>query len=677
MWNINRPDPIMVDTPKKLRKLKQLLEHKLIAGFDTETTGLDIARDELLFWGLSTGRDRYCLDRAALAAFAQIFRDPRRVWVGTNTKFDVHMLANSGVPGLAGEWIDTVVMDALYDSDARHGLKESYHREFDEDVADFREVFYPRNKKGVPTKPKGEETRDSIMRVWNDNPADVIEYASLDPWMSYRLYKRLRRYLEETITWRGESLWDVYLRFEMPFTKVLYRMERRGLQIDTDYLIDCVPEAEKERRAIAAELCKLNGALLNPSSPKQLIELFINQMELPVIKTTKSGSPSMDESVLQVYTDGGNEIARLVLEHRKISKLLGTYINSWISLVDNDARLHGSYNQAGTETGRLSSSDPNLQNIPRLGSRINLRTAIISAPGYGFWCSDYDQLEMVLAGHFSGDPRMLENIRNGRDIHCGNTALVYDLEYEEVTQAHKTPAKERTARQSELADKRQKTKGTGFGINYGEGPTKLARGLGLDKALAKKHPNWDENKVRWTARDEAQALIDKYFQQIPGMHDFIKATHRNAAEHKFVETLVGRRRYMRQIMDLDEQAAHLRDARREARARNRDPRRALCWCSQCKASRSGERKSVNSIIQGSAADIMQMAMILIDQDPDLSDAHLVLQVHDEVGAEVPEHDYKPYADRMRQHMLTPAKAFDLQVPLSADYNVAYTWADAK
>lgn len=590
MWSLDRPEATWIKTNKQASRLKEKLAGNRFAAIDTETTGLRIDKDDVIFWSLSTGKDRYFLDRGMLDEFQQVFKDPKRVWIGTHTKYDAHMLANSGFP-LRGDLRCTLVMDRMNDPENDHGLKETYERYFGEKVKSFGEVFYPKNKNGNPYKPKGKSEQDIILEKWDQNPRAVVEYASLDAWMSYRVYKHLKKELRGVTTWRGESLWDLYLRFEVPFTKILYACERMGVLIDEQYLNSLKPAMEEEIFKAEKSLNKAAGTVVNVNSPPQLRALFIDKLKLKSPKKTPGGAPSTDKSVMEGWANQGVKEAKYVLRHRKVTKIMGTYIDSILQKLDSNGRLHGSLNQHVAETARLSSNAPNLQNIPRPGSdEFKIRRAFIPRPGYKFVAADYSQLEMYLMAHWSGDVGMIQNIKDGKDMHAGNAALVWEEPYDEIIAAKKKAPEDVTERDHMLKEYRQFAKVIGFGLNYGKGARLLASELGLIEQAAKDYPNLKEKQIYWKAVNKAEELIRKYFDRMPQVEEYIKHVHEETAEKKYVETLVGRRRWLRHVMDMADQERHHEDAvRRGDKA---------CWCKECAESRGGDRQSVNTIIQG-------------------------------------------------------------------------------
>lgn len=682
-WSVDRPDSIWVKTPKDVRTLKELLANTEMAAIDTETTGLDNTRDTVIFWSMSTGNNRFFLERKMLEEFRPVLEDPKRVWVGTHIKFDAHMLANSGIK-LEGDLICTLVMDRMLDTDNDHGLKEAYEREFNERMAPFNEVFYPKNKKGKPYKPHGVGMPQMMMEAFETNRERVIDYASLDAYASLRLYKRLKKQLQNVTAWTGESLWDIYVRWEMPFTKVLLKCECNGVQIDIDYLKSLKPKIETEMSKAEKKLNQAAGDVVNIKSPQQLVRLFYKKMKLKPIKWTSGGTsgiknPSVDVTVLQTHAAEGVEAAKIILRHRKLTKIKGTYIDGIIDRCVN-GRLHTTLNQHVTETSRLSSTEPNLQNIPRsMSDEFLIRKAFIAKPGYKFATSDYDQLEMFLMAHFSGDEGMIANILDGKDIHAGTAALVWEEPYEDIVKAKKKDEKEHTTRDKRLLEYRQFAKIVGFGLNYGKGPKRLASELNIPRKIAaavedrvlERNPRASkddiEKAIMWAARDEAQKVIDRYFSKIPGVRDFIELTHQRVAEDKYVESIIGRRRWLRQVMDNDDQIKHQRLAEEEGKT--------ACWCGDCAESRAGDRQSVNTIIQGSAADVTQAAMIECFYDPQLSDVNMLFQVHDEVCFEIPEEVLDDALARIKTNMENPG--IQLRVPLKSSPGAGNNWIEAK
>lgn len=666
-WSLDRPDPVHIKTPDDIQWLRNKLKDRDLLAIDTETTGLDIARDIVVFWSLSTGDDRYFLERDMLEHFQDILADPSKTWIGSQIKYDANILANSGFE-LGGALLDTLVMDRLIDPGRPHGLKEAYEREFGERMMTFGETFYPKGPSGKPRKPPKKEMHQILLEAYERDPTAVIDYASLDAWSVYRLYERLREQLEQITTWYGYSLFDVFTRFEMPFTRVLYAMERRGVLLDVDYLTTIEPLIVARMKEVGSELNQLAGFLVNPNSPPQLQKLFFERLRLDPVEKTKSGAPSTAKSVLKHFAAEGVDAARLVLEYRGLSKLLGTYVHGLIGRADDFDRVHTTLNQHTADTGRLSSSNPNLQNQTRAGSALfDIRKAFVPTPGYTMLVLDYDQLEMYITGHFSGAPGLVQAAWDGKDIHTANVELVYGEPYDEVMAAKK--AKERTEHQEYLAELRQAVKSVGFGLIYGKAARSLGVQLGYEAGFRTQYPHLADRAISKMSTDRAQEVIDDFFSGLPEVQDFIHNTQRTVADTKYTETVLGRRRWFWDIMDWDDQVAHRLAAEKK--------HRRLCWCAQCKLSRDGDRAAVNHRIQGTAADITMLAMIKCHQDERLRElgVHMLLQVHDEVVFEVPDAHIEEASKIIQYHMEHPG--LDLKVPLRAPPGTGQNWQEAK
>jgi DNA polymerase-1 len=382
--------------------------------------------------------------------------------------------------------------------------------------------------------------------------------------------------------------------------------------------------------------------LVNIHSTLQLRELFFGEapkgMGLDSVKNTGKGVPSTDESVLKILASEGVDMASMVLRARKLHKILGTYVNALLAMSElhTDGRVHPSFNQIGARTGRLSTSNPNSQNMPRPDNdEFGIRTMFVASPGHKLIVGDYAQLEMRIMAHFSRDRNMLKAIRDGMDLHCFTVSLMHNVPYEEVIEAvrQKDLDKDRmTDRQKWLIAQRQAAKVIGFGLLYGAGARRTAEELGIEE-------------------DEAQDKIDKYFAGFPGVYQYIKDTRNLCKDAGFVETLVGRRRRLPDIQH------HNRQFRAMA-----------------------QRESVNSVIQGTAADITKTAMLVIEKDEQLNEmgAWLLNQIHDEVVIEIPEEYAAEALPIIKHHMEFP---FDgnqpLVVPTPTDFHVVDNWAEAK
>jgi DNA polymerase-1 len=269
---------------------------------------------------------------------------------------------------------------------------------------------------------------------FESDPDRVIDYASLDAWAAFRCATRLKQELKRVRTWAGNTLWDIFCWYEVPLTRILFEMERIGIRLDVDYLASTKPQIVQRRSEIEAAIAKIAGHIVNIDSPPQLVRLFFTELQLEPLEMTKGGEnkaaqPSTSKTVLKsIASQGGvgGDVAQLVLEHRALGKMLGTYVHGLLGAVDDKGRVHTTFNQHVADTGRLSSSEPNLQNQIRSGSAfLNIRKAFIASPGCMLGVADYDQLEMYVLGHFSKDRGLIDAARSGRDIHAALTELIY------------------------------------------------------------------------------------------------------------------------------------------------------------------------------------------------------------------------------------------------------------
>ncbi|MFV1987755.1 MAG: DNA polymerase I [Gemmatimonadota bacterium] len=396
---------------------------------------------------------------------------------------------------------------------------------------------------------------------------------------------------------------------ELPLIPVLAAMERAGVAIDLEFFAELGARFEREIRLVREEIHKIAGEEVNLRSVPQLRTLLFETLELPIIKKTKTG-PSTDESVLEELAAQGHGIPRLILEHRELDKLDGTYIRKLPLLADEDARIHTRFNQTVAATGRLSSSDPNLQNIPiRSDMGREIRKGFVPAPGHVFVAADYSQVELRVMAHLSGDEAFVEAFRADRDIHRETAAGIFGVAADDVTGAM-----------------REQAKTINFATMYGQGPFALATQLGI-------------------TREQAREFIDQYFERFSGVAAYLEEMKETARTQGYVETLIGRRRYIPEI-----------------RSKNQGIRGY------------GERTATNSPIQGTAADIIKVSMIHLHERLRDAPARMLLQVHDELLFEVPEDDVDDVASMVREEM---EGAIELDVPLKVDLGTGSTWYECK
>lgn len=655
-WNVI-PDAEWIENETQLAAMGQYLLNsgkENGVAYDTETTGLTSYSDVPLMLSFSDGVRRFACEANWLHhpwIKDGILGNAELTKILTNAKFDMHMTKNAGVD-LVGPIHDTLVKSWLFNENRfGHGLKDTAKDYCGIKMLDFKEIFPMR--KGT-ARMVGETAGEAIRRVLADpvGRAKAIEYSGLDAYATHRVDSYLTEKLKEEQIGTGWSLNDHFEAWEAPFTRTLFNMERRGFTICTGHLRTQKGPMEKAMLDIEGTIAQMAGWVVNINSTKQLRTLFFEQLKYDIVKMTDGGTtgnkqPSTDEEVLNVFIDKkGCPFAKLIMEHRKISKIYGTYIEGLLSWVDREMRIHTTLKQGGTVTGRLSSSEPNLQNIPRpKGDRFRIREAFTAAPGKVLVVADYDQLEMKLMAHFSGDPRMVEAIASGKDLHCVTVSLMFGENYDDVYAAKK--AKNPTPEQDILLMKRQSAKAVGFGLIYGIGPMKLAGQLS------------DELK-RLVTKEEAQHDIKRYFGAFPGVDSFIKSTHQACHRTEYVQTILGRKRRLPQINA------------RGGSAHDEDSKGIVA---------EARRQSVNSIIQGTASDVAKAAMLRAEHDEELRSigAELLMQIHDELIFEVDDNPEAIAATKRRVTaiMEKPFTDFDMNVPLTTEAHHGYTWTEAK
>ncbi len=406
------------------------------------------------------------------------------------------------------------------------------------------------------------------------------------------------------------SLWNLYNEVELPLVPILRKMEQAGVRFDLALLKQAESELTEELTALEAEITALAGTTFNINSPRQVGEVLFDKLRLDTkAKKSKNGQYSTSEEVLLGLKDK-HPIVGKILAQRELKKLISTYISALPTYINPDTgKIHTTYNQTVTATGRLSSSNPNLQNLPIRSERGQLiRRAVIADEGCLFLSADYSQIELRLMAHFSQDPHLLAAFRNGLDIHAATAAKIFDVPIENVTK-----------------EQRRRAKTANFGIIYGISAFGLAQQLDC-------------------SRSEAKALIDGYFEAFPKVIDYIEAQKQFAREHGYVETLFGRRRY---LPDINSHNATVRAF--------------------------AERNAVNAPIQGTAADIIKMAMIAVDRQPLLANSQLILQIHDELCFNVPMAEIEQVREAVVQEM---ENIVHLSVPLVAEAAYGYNWLEA-
>lgn len=662
------PKAEFVDTEAKAREcLRYVMSHQDV-GVDTETTGIRKMDDIVLFWSLATEDRRFCILADFLYVFEPFFEDEGINKHFTNHKFDRHMLANTGVPRVMGPTPCTLVLSWLLDENRRsHGLKQCVWDYFGRRMATFKEVF----GKQVAAEKQAEEMLKILNDVEDGGREKAVDYASRDAWESLMLSQYLMQQLNQITMDEDESytLLDHYWEVEEPFGRVLYAMERRGIMIDVDYLQEIKPGIVERVERARRKLNRMAGYPINLNSTPQLRALFFDKLGAMPRKFTAKKAPSTDKEVLGAWAEGNvqiwdgeheidieaegleddaraiQETAAAVLSFRKLDKFKGTYVDGLEPRVDKEYRLHTSLNHHGTVTGRLSSSGPNLQNIPRKDNdEFKIRDAFIADGGFVLYVSDYAQLEMRVMAHLSGDENMIEAIEKGVDLHSYTVSKMgMGASYEDVVAAKK--ADNPTPAQKKLLLLRQAAKAIGFGLIYGIGEVKLGRQLGLPIVI-----RVSKGKKRETC-PEAAKLIKAYFTAFPRVKSFIKDTHNECKITGYVQTHMGRFRRLPTITSSNGEKAS-----------------------------QARRQSVNTRVQGTAGDIVKAAMLLCENDERLKElgVRMLLQIHDELIFEIPDDEaVKAEAKEIIRHHMEHPFEEDFRVPLLAEGEYAIAWGEAK
>lgn len=631
-WNVRLPkgEYYEADDPGLERVINEVCDQKVVA-IDTETTGLTLWKDVPLFWSLAWGdHNRVCLPASALPKFKDAFKDDEKEWIFANAKYDCHILGNVGVD-LAGKLIDTQVMHGLLYEESPHGLDFMGQQLLG---WQWKDMFEEWDKKKEPN------VGDFILGLFQRDKQRLIEYASNDAFGTLRIYHHLKKELEESPIHslypdRYATLWDLFYKTEAPFTKVLWKCERNGILVDDEYLKQTAIPVRKTIEELEREIVRIAGRMLNPNSPKQMREYFFDELKLQPTAYSDGGKtgvkqPKTDYDFLMHYRKQV-PMADVMLQHRDLSKLLGTYVEGLPTHYDNFGRIHTKLNQNVARTGRLSSSDPNLQNIPNAeADKFKIRKAFISPKGHDLICCDYSALEMRLLACASMEQDMIDIFLKGWDIHMGNASLVFNIPYDDIKAAKKKPKEEQTEYDHQCLLARGRVKTIGFGLNYGMKERLLATNLGITV-------------------EEAVDLMERYMARYPAVKKFYGEAIEETRQTGYAFSLLGRRRFLPEIISNSEY----------------DRFRA-------------ERQAVNMQIQGTAADAAKMAMILIDeaQLDRRFGCRMLLQVHDELIFECPEETADEALEEIKQWMEHPFPT-DLPVPLTVEGQRAKNWADAK
>jgi DNA polymerase-1 len=563
--------------------------------FDIETTALDPHSAELIGISFSwSPMEAYFVTNetgveALREAIGPVLADPSKTKIGSNLKFDVSVLIKNGFH-VEGPFFDTVIFSHLLHPDRRgHGLKQLAQNLLKEQMSTFEEML---------------GNAQNIREVPLDR---LVEYACHDADATFRLYKYFQNSGADRL--KSEKFVELVTRIEMPLIPVLAQMELDGIRVDVAFLEKLGQDFQHELAKLEEKIYALAGRPFNLNSPKQVGEVLFEDLKIPTkgVKKTQNGF-STDASVLSNLADE-HEIAREMLEYRELFKLYSTYIEALISLVNpKTGRIHTSFNQAITATGRLSSSDPNLQNIPIKTSRgRQLRKAFVAAPGFKLLAIDYSQIELRVLAHLSEDRSLVDAFNNNEDIH--------ERTAREIFGELSTP--------EERKEQRRAAKTINFGIIYGQGAHRLAKDLGI-------------------SRTSAQSYIEQYFTRYSGVRNYFDRVKHEIKRDGYTETLFGRRRFLNEIETSGRDTGY------------------------------GERALLNSPLQGTAAEIIKLAMLKVAPKMKHDEARLVLQVHDELLFEIREDLVEQFVPLIVNDM---QQAADLRVPLKVEYKVGESWGD--
>ncbi|MFP6833923.1 MAG: DNA polymerase I [Porticoccaceae bacterium] len=584
----------------------QKLQNSQLMAVDTETTSLNYMVADLVGISLAVeageaayipfghdylGAPQQLPREMVLEAIKPILEDPKIKKVGQNLKYDTSVLAQHGID-LKGIAYDTMLESYVINSVAtRHDMDSLAQHYLDVETTSFTEIA----------------GKGASQLTFNQIALEQAgPYAAEDADITFRLHQALWPQVKAEL-----PLKTLFEEIELPLIKVLSRIERTGALVDDTLLFQQSQELAERLAELETQAWELAGQQFNLASPKQLAEILFTKLEIPVLKKTAKGAPSTKEEVLQELALD-YPLPKVLLEHRGLAKLKSTYTDKLPVMINpTTRRIHTSYHQAGTATGRLSSSDPNLQNIPiRTAEGRRVRQAFIAPEGHRLIAADYSQIELRIMAHLSGDQNLLKAFEQGQDVHRATAAEVFGVNLAQVT-----------------IDQRRSAKAINFGLIYGMSAFGLAKQLNI-------------------GRKQAAEYIELYFQRYPGVQDYMNQVRHSAAEKGYVETHFGRRLYLPEI-----------------NSRNGMRRQAA------------ERTAINAPMQGTAADIIKLAMINVDnwlRNQKLK-SRMIMQVHDELVLEVPESEHQQVIIGIKECM---ENAASLQVKLVVDVGVGDNWDEA-
>lgn len=590
----------LIDTEDKIDDFLRIILTKEIISLDTETTGTDAMSAELVGMSFSykenqafyvpVPQDREEAQKI-VDKFKPVFENEKSIKVGQNIKYDMIVLANYGV-SIKGQMFDTMIAHYVLQPELHHGMDYLAEVYLKYDTIKIEEL--------IGAKGKNQRNMRDL------SPTDIYKYACEDADVTLKLKNILEKELETN------GVKELFEEIEMPLVPVLAYIERNGVRIDTEALKETSRHFTIRMREIEEEIYKLAGMEFNVSSPKQVGEVLFDRLKIvEKAKKTKTGQYVTSEEVLESLK-GKHQIVEKILDYRGLKKLLSTYVDALPELINpKTGRIHTSFNQTVTATGRLSSSNPNLQNIPvRDDDGKEIRKAFIPDDGCEFFSADYSQIELRIMAHLSEDDNMIEAFREEQDIHAATAAKIYKINIDEVTR-----------------EQRSKAKTANFGIIYGISVFGLAERLNVD-------------------RKEAKELIDGYFENYPKVKAYMDESIRSARDKGYIETIFKRKRY---LPDINSRNAVVRGY--------------------------AERNAINAPIQGSAADIIKVAMIRIYKrfmDEGIK-SKMILQVHDELNFSV----LREEKEKVQQIVISEMEAaYKMKVPLLADCGWGQNWLEA-
>lgn len=590
----------LIKNETEAKELADFLLTNEIVSLDTETTsiealdaklvGLSFSTEDFRAWYVPVSRETEKAKKI-LEIFRPVYENPKILKVGQNLKYDLTVLANYGIH-LSGPLFDTMLAHYLIQPELRHNMDYLAEIYLNYKTIHIEELIGP--------KGRGQKNMGDL------EPKDIYKYACEDADVTLRLMKPLAEEL------RKNSLEEVFQNIEMPLMPVLARMERNGVVLDTETLKEVENDFTARLQTLEKDIYELAGHEFTINSPRQVGEVLFGELKLSEkVKKTKSGQYSTSEEVLRDL-HSKHPIVQKILDYRGLKKLLSTYVEALPKLINPaTGHIHTSFNQAVTATGRLSSSNPNLQNIPVRGEDgREIRKAFIPEAGEIFFSADYSQIELRIMAHLSGDEHMIEAFNAGHDVHAATAARIFHKDIKDISK-----------------DERRKAKTANFGIIYGISAFGLAERMDV-------------------SRTEAKELIDSYFEMYPKIKDYISKAVDTAREKGYIETEFGRRRY---LPDINSRNAVVRGY--------------------------AERNAVNAPIQGTAADIIKIAMIRVQQrlDAEGCKARMMLQVHDELNFSVPTDEF----DKVKRIVIEEMQgAYKMSVPLEADCGEGKNWLEA-